>query len=160
MSEARPPRRSIARWLASTSNRTFVVWPLLLLALQALLDGGWPRLNLWALPVLAWGYGQYRWVGSLRAAQGGGGPGLSNPPRQLVTSGPYAWTRNPMYLGHLIFFTGLALLLSGAAWVVFAAHALWFDRRVRADEAGLAARFGQPYLDYQRRVRRWLPVLG
>ena len=149
--------RSPARWLRSTSNRTFIVWPLLLLALQALWDGGWPHLNPWALPLLAWGYGQYRWVGHLRSQQGGGGPGLSNPPERLVTTGPYAWTRNPMYLGHLIFFAGLAVLLSGLAWVVFVAHAIWFDRRVREDEVGLAALFGQPYRDYSRRVRRWLP---
>ena len=159
MSAAPASRRSPGRWLRSTSNRTFIVWPLLLLALQALLEGGWPRLNLWALPLLAWGYGQYRWVGNLRAEQGGGGPGLSNPPLHLVTTGPYAWTRNPMYLGHLIFFAGLALLLSGLAWVVFAAHALWFDRRVREDEASLAAQFGEPYRDYLRRVKRWIPAV-
>ena len=151
--------RSPWRWLKSTSNRTFAVWPLALLALQAALDGGWPRLNLWALPVLAWGYAQYRWVGTLRAERGGGGPGLSNPPQHLVNTGPYAWTRNPMYLGHLIFFAGLALMLSGAAWAVLVAHMLWFDRRVRHDEAGLLALFGTPYRDYLGRVKRWVPGL-
>jgi len=153
------PPRSVGRWLRSTSNRTFVLWPLLLMALQALHDGGWPHLNLWALPLLAWGYGQYRWVGNLRAEQGGGGPGLSNPPLCLVTTGPYAWTRNPMYLGHLIFLLGLALLLSGPAWLVFAAHALWFDRRVRDDEANLRELFGEPCRDYMRRVKRWIPAV-
>jgi protein-S-isoprenylcysteine O-methyltransferase Ste14 len=64
-----------------------------------------------------------------------------------------------MYLGHLIFFAGLALLLSGLAWVVFAAYALWFDRRVREDEASLAAQFGEPYRDYLRRVKRWIPAV-
>ena len=148
------------RWLQSTSNRTFVAWPLALLALQALLSGGWPPLNPWALPLLAWGYLQYRWVGRLRAEQGGGGPGLSVPPLRLVRTGPYGVVRNPMYLGHLIFFAGLAGLFSGAAWVVLAAHVLWFDRRVRADEARLLELFGDPYRDYQRRVSRWLPRLG
>lgn len=150
-------QHSAGRWLRSTSNRTFVFWPLLLLALQAAIDGGWPVMNPWALPLLAWGYAQYRWVGALRADKGGGGPGLSNPPLRLVSTGPYAWTRNPMYLGHLIFFVGLALLLSGPAWLVFAAHALWFDRRVRADEAKLLAQFGEPYRDYMHRVKRWIP---
>ncbi|MDO8437872.1 MAG: isoprenylcysteine carboxylmethyltransferase family protein [Nitrosomonadaceae bacterium] len=152
--------RSLRRWFKSTSNRTFVVWPLALLALQALLDGGWPRLNLWALPLLAWGYAQYRWVGALRTKQGGGGPGLSNPPLRLVTTGPYRLTRNPMYLGHLIFFVGLALLLSGSAWVVFAAHVLWFDRRARGDEAHLLQLFGEPYRDYLGRVKRWVPGIS
>jgi len=152
-----PRQRSLGRWFKSTSNRTFIAWPIALLALQAAVDGGWPRLNPWALPLLAWGYGQYRWVGALRAEAGGGGPGVSNPPLRLVTSGAYALTRNPMYLGHLIFFAGLALLLSGTAWIVFIAHALWFDRRVRQDETRLSAQFGAPYRDYLSRVRRWIP---
>ena len=154
------PRRGWRRWLASTSSRSFIVWPLGLLALQALLDGGWPRLHYWALPLLAWGYGQYRWVGDLRAAQGGGGPGVAVPPQHLVSTGPYALTRNPMYLGHLIFLAGLALLLpSGVGWPVLAWHAWWFDRRVREDEDRLLAQFGAPYGAYLRQVKRWLPGL-
>jgi protein-S-isoprenylcysteine O-methyltransferase Ste14 len=39
-------------------------------------------------------------------------------------------------------------------------HAIWFDRRVRADEARLATRFGAEYRDYMGRVRRWLPGLA
>lgn len=157
MTNSARPRRSLRRWLAGTSNRTFVVWPLALLALQALLDGGWPRLNPWALPLLILGYAQYRWVGARRSARGGGGPGLSNPPERLVVDGPYRFTRNPMYLGHLIFFAGLAVAVSGVAWLVLVAHALWFDRRVRGDEAALRQRFGQPYIDYAARVARWIP---
>jgi protein-S-isoprenylcysteine O-methyltransferase Ste14 len=66
--------------------------------------------------------------------------------------------RNPMYLGHLVFFAGLALVLRswfGAAVLVL--HAVWFDRRVRADERHLAGIFGEPYRDYCRRVKRWVP---
>ena len=157
MTGARARPGTLWRWLQSTSNRTFVAWPLLLLALQAALSGGWPALNLWALPLLAWGYGQYRWVGALRAAQGGGGPGVSIPPERLVSTGPYGLSRNPMYLGHLIFFAGLALLFSGVAWLVFAVHAVWFDQRVREDEARLLALFGPPYRDYMQHVKRWVP---
>ena len=149
--------RRLRRWLGSTSNRTFILWPVLLVGLQALLDGGWPRLDLRALPLLAWGYLQYRWIGTLRSAQGGGGPGLSNPPLRIVRTGIYAWTRNPMYLGHLIFLAGLGLLVSGVGWVVLIVHMLWFDRRVRRDEQHLLDRFGAPYRDYLARVRRWVP---
>jgi len=50
----------------------------------------------------------------------------------------------------------LATVLSiGAA--VFAAHAVWFELRVREDEARLADRFGDAYRDYCRRVKRWIP---
>jgi protein-S-isoprenylcysteine O-methyltransferase Ste14 len=38
-------------------------------------------------------------------------------------------------------------------------RAIWFHRRVLADEARLAARFGAEYTDYTRRVKRWLPGL-
>jgi protein-S-isoprenylcysteine O-methyltransferase Ste14 len=146
------------RWLKSTSNRTFVLWPVVLVAVEALLQQGVPRIHAWALPLLAWGYLQYKWVGSYRAREGGGGPGLSVPPERIVSAGPYRWMRNPMYLGHLVFLAGLALVLAswiGAAVLVF--HAAWFHRRVRADERHLAELFGEPYREYCRHVKRWLP---
>ena len=146
------------RWLKSTSNRTFVVWPLVLYATEAALQQALPRIEPLALPILAWGYLQYRWVGVYRTRLGGGGPGISNPPDRVVEAGPYRHVRNPMYLGHLVFFAGLALVLR--SWVgaaVFVAHAFWFHQRVREDEARLAERFGAPYLDYCRRVKRWIP---
>jgi protein-S-isoprenylcysteine O-methyltransferase Ste14 len=149
---------SLGRWLKSTSNRTFIVWPLLLAAAEAALQQGVPRLDAWGIPLLAWGYLQYRWIGAYRTRLGGGGPGLSNPPDRIVEAGPYRWVRNPMYLGHLVFFAGLAVLLhSWIAAVVFVAHAAWFHRRVRSDERHLEARFGDAYRDYCRRVKRWIP---
>ncbi len=151
-------RRTVARWLKSTSNRTFIVWPLVLLVAEAALQQGAPRIEPWALPLLAWGYLQYRWVGTYRTRLGGGGPGLAVPPDRIVEAGPYRWVRNPMYLGHLIFFAGLALALEswlGAA--VFAGHVVWFQARVREDERRLAGLFGDAYRDYCRRVKRWIP---
>lgn len=88
---------ALRRWIGGTSNPTFILWPLLLLTLQALFDRGWPNLNPWGLPLLVWGYVQYRWVGSFRTAIGGGGPGLSNPPLRLVVTGPYCLMRNPIW---------------------------------------------------------------
>lgn len=149
-----------ARWLSSTSNRTFVVWPVALFAAEAVLQQGLPRIHLWALPLLALGYLQYDLVGRYRLREGGGGPGISIPPERLVTGGPYRYCRNPMYLGHLIFLAGTASALeSWMALGVFAFHVLWFDRRVRDDEARLAALFGSAYREYCARVRRWIPGL-
>ena len=146
------------RWLKSTSNRTFIVWPAVLVAVEALLQQGVPRIDPWFLPLLAWGYLQYWWVGTYRTRLGGGGPGLANPPDRIVEAGPYRWVRNPMYLGHLIFLAGVALVLhSWIAAAVFAFHLVWFDRRVRSDERHLAERFGEAYRDYCRRVKRWIP---
>ena len=148
------------RWLKGTSNRTFIVWPVALFAAEAALQRGMPAIELWGLPLLAWGYLQYRWVGRYRTALGGGGPGISVPPERIVEAGPYRWVRNPMYLGHLIFFAGLALTLR--SWIglaLFAFHAAWFHGRVREDERHLEALFGAPYRDYCARVKRWFPGL-
>jgi len=148
----------LRRWLKSTSNRTFIVWPLALFALEALLQQQVPRIFWFGLPLLAWGYLQYRLVGNYRSRIGGGGPGISIPPDRIVDTGPYRWVRNPMYLGHLIFFAGIAATLwSWSALAVLAFHVFWFDRRVRKDEAHLAQLFGEPYRDYCRRVKRWIP---
>lgn len=149
--------KALRRWVKGTSNRTFVLWPIALLLLESVRDGGWPEMNPWALPLLVWGYMQYRLVGRLRTARGGGGPGMSNPPERLVTNGPYRLTRNPMYLGHLIFFLGLALLFSGPAWLVFVAHLVWFDRRARRDESHMHELFGSDYDAYRTQVKRWVP---
>jgi phospholipid methyltransferase len=146
------------RWLKSTSNRTFIVWPLAIFAAEALLARGLPGIDWRALPLLAWGYLQYRLVGNYRAHEGGGGPGISIPPERIVAKGPYRWVRNPMYLGHLIFLAGLALALHswlGAA--LFGFHAFWFHARVREDEARLTELFGDSYREYCRRVKRWIP---
>jgi protein-S-isoprenylcysteine O-methyltransferase Ste14 len=43
---------------------------------------------------------------------------------------------------------------------LLAANAVWFHRRVLADEARLMALFGSEYRDYTLRVRRWIPGLG
>jgi protein-S-isoprenylcysteine O-methyltransferase Ste14 len=151
---------SVRRWLKSTSNRTFIVWPVALFAAEALVQGAVPRLNPWAAPLLAWGYLQYHWVGIYRTKRGGGGPGLANPPERIVDSGPYGWTRNPMYLGHIIFFVGLALVLrSWIAAAVLGAHLVWFDLRARGDEKHLLQLFGDPYRDYCKRVKRWIPFV-
>lgn len=151
-------RKTLRRWFKSTSNRTFIVYPLLLFALEFALQGGMPAVAPWALPLLAWGYLQYRLVGNYRLQLGKGGPGVDVPPEAIVEQGPYRFVRNPMYLGHLIFMLGLALALrSWPAAALFAVHVIWFDRRVVADEERLEALFGAPYLDYKTRVKRWIP---
>ena len=85
---------------------------------------------------------------------------MDRPPQDLVTTGPYAWSRNPMYLGHLIFLAGLALLFSSwFAAAIAVAAAVWFHLRVLADERRLERRFGETYRDYRARVPRWIPGL-
>jgi protein-S-isoprenylcysteine O-methyltransferase Ste14 len=144
--------------LGSTSFRTFLLYPVVVVARELALNRGTLRLEPAFLPLLAWGYLQYRLVGKYRIRRGGGGPGMDTPPERLVTSGPFAWCRNPMYLGHIIFLLGLTLSLrSELAAAITIATTVWFQFRVRRDERRLVERFGQPYLAYKARVRRWIP---
>jgi protein-S-isoprenylcysteine O-methyltransferase Ste14 len=151
-------RRTLRRWLKSTSRRTFVLYPLCVIAIELALNRGTLTFVPWGVPLLAWGYLQYRLVGGYRTRRGGGGPGLSVPPQRIVEEGPYRYTRNPMYLGHLIFMVGLAITFrSWAALALLAFHLVWFDRRAREDEAHLEALFGADYAAYRARVKRWIP---
>jgi hypothetical protein len=157
---AKPKRRGLIRWLKSTSNRTFGIYPMLIIAFELLINRGQLDLNVWTSPLLLWGYLQYRLCGNYRTGRGGGGPGLEVPPDRIVAVGPYRYIRNPMYLGHLIFMLGLTLTFRswlGAALLIF--HMFWFHRRVVGDEVHLEERFGQSYRDYKAQVKRWIPGL-
>lgn len=146
--------------MIGSSTRTFVVVPIVVLAWEMLLNHGALRLQPWFLPLMLWGYLQYKLVGRYRLRLGGGGPGMKVMPHHLVTGGPYAWTRNPMYLGHAIFLVGLALTLrSELAALIALASAVFFHVRVKKDEKRLREHFGEPYAEYCGRVRRWVPGL-
>jgi protein-S-isoprenylcysteine O-methyltransferase Ste14 len=144
--------------LERTPLRTFVIYPLCVIAFELAIRRGNLAIVPWGTPLLAWGYLQYRLTGHYRVGHGGGGPGITVPPEHLVEDGLYAYTRNPMYLGHLIFMLGLAVTFwSWFALILFAVNAIWFHRRVLDDEARLLKLFGTPYADYQARVKRWIP---
>ncbi len=148
------------RFLSRTPVRTFIVYPSLTLLGEYFFRGGDLALNLWFAPLLVWGYLQYRLCGLYRIKHGGGGPGLETPPDRLVDTGPYAYSRNPMYLGHLIFLTGLTLTLQSLfAALITVAVAVWFHIRIRRDEQRLVERLGEPYARYLQSVKRWLPGL-
>lgn len=80
------------------------------------------------------------------------------PALKLVTTGPYRFTRNPMYLGMIIILLGLGLMFS-LEWGIILTPFLWlaFDRLVVArEETYLTTKFGEPYRDFLTRTRRWL----
>ena len=147
------------RFLRRSPVQTFILVPLAVLLWEWAV--GSLRLQPAGIVLMAWGFAQYRLVGRYRVRLGGGGPGLSGaPPERLVQSGIYSWTRNPMYLGHVIYMIGVAVFfhsLFGAALALV--RAVWFHLRVLGDERGLVERFGEPYVQYARRVKRWLPGL-
>lgn len=77
--------------------------------------------------------------------------------RVLVTDGVYRISRNPMYLGLLCWLMALACYLGGL-WVWLGPLLLfgWLSRfQILPEERALRARFGVPYVQYCRRVRRW-----
>jgi protein-S-isoprenylcysteine O-methyltransferase Ste14 len=151
----------LLRLLSRTPVRTFVLMPIAVAAVELAWRGGTLAVEPAGLVLLAWGYAQYRLAGRYRRSKGGGGPGIEVPPVRLVTSGIYRFTRNPMYLGHLIFIAGLAVTFrSWFALALLAVVAVWFDRRVRADEARMRERFGEEYAAYVKRTWRWAPGVG
>ncbi len=82
----------------------------------------------------------------------------SLPTTAIVAAGPYRYTRNPMYLSLCMLHLGLGLLLNGTLAVLFLvplALTLHFGV-IKREERYLAAKFGEPYLAYQRHVRRWI----
>jgi hypothetical protein len=155
---ARP--RTLRRWLQSTSNRTFAVYPAVVIAVELLLNRGDLEIVPWAAPLLLWGYLQYRLCGNYRTRLGGGGPGLDVPPQRIVDSGIYRFIRNPMYLGHLIFMLGLALTFRSwlavalLAWIILVGGVAGRqDRHTRELAERLAAGDDEPSEDLTARLR-------
>jgi protein-S-isoprenylcysteine O-methyltransferase Ste14 len=78
--------------------------------------------------------------------------------RTVIDSGPFARSRNPLYLGLLAGAAGVALL-SGSFWALVALPLEWALLRwgaVLPEERYLAAKFGEAYAEYTSRVPRWL----
>jgi protein-S-isoprenylcysteine O-methyltransferase Ste14 len=80
------------------------------------------------------------------------------PQTTLITSGPYRFSRNPLYLGGNVFiFFGAALFLgSPTALFATALHLLMMDRFIRREEEQLEREFGEMWRSYKKRVRRWI----
>jgi protein-S-isoprenylcysteine O-methyltransferase Ste14 len=76
----------------------------------------------------------------------------------LVTSGPFSFTRNPIYLANTLLMIGVGLI-SGIAWFfIFAIVAAFLTQKlaIEREEKHLEARFGKKYRNYAKRVRRWI----
>jgi protein-S-isoprenylcysteine O-methyltransferase Ste14 len=90
---------------------------------------------------------------------GKGTPAPFDPPRTLVIRGPYAWTRNPMYLGAWLVLSGAALYFQSSALTLFAAgFILTTVAFVHVyEEPTLHRQFGLEYDVYCGLVHRWWP---
>ncbi len=109
------------------------------------------------------GVGLLLFLASLKrfATEGKGTLAPWDPPRALVLRGPYRFVRNPMISGVIFVLFGEALVLlswpHGAWAAAFLALNLIYIPLV--EEPQLERRFGEPYREYRRHVRRFLPRL-
>jgi protein-S-isoprenylcysteine O-methyltransferase Ste14 len=81
----------------------------------------------------------------------------NQPTRALVTTGVNRWTRNPIYLGMFLIYGGIGVA-AHSTWILVLVLPLAILIRyavIGREEAYLERRFGDVYLDYKRRVRRW-----
>lgn len=80
------------------------------------------------------------------------------PTTVVIDRGPFALSRNPLYVGLLVLSAGIGLLLA-SLWALVALPLEWALLRwgaVLPEERYLAEKFGTAYADYRHRVRRWL----
>jgi protein-S-isoprenylcysteine O-methyltransferase Ste14 len=120
------------------------------------------------LPMLA-----RRWLGGLIVAgaflglglwsvvlmrQGGQSENPWKPTLRIVERGPYRITRNPMYLQMVLVCVGLAIFLANPWILLLTPVGGWLLHRfaILPEEAYLEGKFGDAYLAYKRRVRRWI----
>lgn len=81
--------------------------------------------------------------------------------QSVVQSGPYRFVRHPSYSGILLILLGVGLALANWASLValLACALIGLIYRVRVEERVLKAALGQPYVDYMRRTKRFIPFL-
>jgi protein-S-isoprenylcysteine O-methyltransferase Ste14 len=83
---------------------------------------------------------------------------VDTPTARIVTTGPYRFTRNPIYVSLTLLHLGVAIWVN-SAWVLgmlVPALLLISSGVIAREEQYLARRFGEEYLRYTRSVRRWL----
>jgi protein-S-isoprenylcysteine O-methyltransferase Ste14 len=135
-----------AGWIA---DRYVIALPLPL-ALASIARSAGPVFMVAGIALVGWGMMTFRRAGTAIV------PHL--PASRIVSSGPYRFTRNPMYSGLTIVYLGVPALL--ASWwpllllpVVLLAV---FQMVIRREEAYLGSAFGDEYAAYRARVRRWI----
>ena len=80
------------------------------------------------------------------------------PQNALITTGPYRITRNPLYIGGIVFiFLGAVLLLGSPSGILLTAlNVVLVDFMIRREEKQLEREFGEEWVRYRNQVRRWL----
>jgi protein-S-isoprenylcysteine O-methyltransferase Ste14 len=83
---------------------------------------------------------------------------IGEPTTTIVETGPYRFTRNPIYIGLTLLYFGLAVMLTSGWMLLLLIPVLMVMQRgvVEREEAYLTQKFGDVYRRYQARVPRWL----
>ena len=84
-------------------------------------------------------------------------PNPNRPTTSLVLSGVYRLTRNPMYVGLTLVFAGLLIYFQVSWGLLFVPLAVWLITNwvIVPEEKYLGEKFGEEYLQYKSKVRRW-----
>ncbi|MBW2395430.1 MAG: isoprenylcysteine carboxylmethyltransferase family protein [Deltaproteobacteria bacterium] len=127
-----------------------LAWPLPLPVEGALGLGMGAVLCVAALAMMAAAFGLFRRTGQDPK------PWESTP--EILSTGIYRFSRNPMYVAMGLLLAGIGLAL-GNGWMLLFVPVVWaviYRIAIRHEEAYLEQKFGSIYLDYKASVRRWL----
>ena len=157
------------RWILTPVIALIFLSVIALLIIAALLMDKWlnlPRLSYfpWTLIIsivlLLPGFILYFWtIGIFTELHGTAVP--INPPQELITTGPYAYSRNPMMLGIFLMLFGTGFFIGSLALTVIFTPLFILLMSVYAmlvEEKELELRYGQKYLDYKKRVPMYIPL--
>lgn len=125
------------------------LWPLPMPQMGGLWYGGWFLVDA-GMVLLLWTVWLMLWRKTTLSPYG--------KPQQLLCEGPFRLSRNPLYIAMLITYLGVGLLCSNAWWLVlFPLLVLLLQFGiVRHEEVLLRKHFGEDYVRYCHKVRRWL----
>lgn len=90
----------------------------------------------------------------------GGTPVPINPPQKLITTGLYAYSRNPMLMGIFLVFFGVGVLIGSISLTFIFSPLLvlfFYFQITKVEEKEMELKFGQAYRDYKQRVPRFFP---
>jgi protein-S-isoprenylcysteine O-methyltransferase Ste14 len=126
-----------------------------LFPLPSILTGAIPRMTVAALMLINLLVGLAAARGMLTAKTS---LNPNRPTTALVLSGPFRFTRNPLYLGLTVFYAGLMLVFELTWGLILLPIVLWLITAwvIVPEEKYLEQKFGPEYLNYKSRVRRWI----
>jgi protein-S-isoprenylcysteine O-methyltransferase Ste14 len=80
------------------------------------------------------------------------------PSEHLVTSGAFSFTRNPIYFANTLLMIAIGLITANVWFIILAVIAAFATQKLAIvpEEKHLQARFGKKYIDYAKKVRRWI----